>query len=260
MTRDQSRIGPTPAGQKPKFTPADFLEIIDRLPVECPLVGGQAVALWAERYGLVGDEGQSVTSADIDFWGSRGDLMAMAKSLKRKAIFPHQYEMTVWAGAIEITIAGRKTLVEFLHTIPGLDTNDPDKASVKEGYPTGSVRKMLSVLTPVSLVLAKLHALRHFDQKEREDELHLRVCLQASNRFLQELLGQREVRQVLWNCERLIAAAHLKPYRRLQSQHKLDVLNGIPIDEMRRERASQNQSAEDRRRLSNFVNVRWKEV
>ena len=126
-------------------------------------MGGQAVAWWAAKYGVTVGPGHGpalLTSVDIDFWGGRDDLTELAKGLGRKPIFPSQYEMTVWVGAIELQIQGEKTLAEFLHTIPGLDTNDPDKASVEQEYQAHSVRKIIQVLTPVSLVLVKLHAVR----------------------------------------------------------------------------------------------------
>ena len=261
MKPDQTRAGKARLKHPPaRFTPAEFSEVIACLSEGCPLIGGQAVALWAQRYGIVGDNGQAVTSADIDFWGSRDDLKALAAALHRKAVFPAEYEMTVWVGAIELTIHGKKTLVEFVHTVPGLDTNDPAQASVEQEYAAGSVRKAIPVLSPVSLTLAKLHALRHFNQEAREDESHLRVSLLASHRFLQELLKQQEIRPMLWNCERLIAASYLKPYRRLQLQYKLDLLSAIPVEDIRRESAKQDQSAEDRRRLGNFVEVRWNQI
>src|SRR5438094_219658 len=113
-----------------RFKPEDFAEVIANVPEGCPLIGGQAVAWWAARYGLTGKDGGAITSADIDFWGDRQDLVVVAKALHRKAVFPHEYEMTVWVGAIPLRIHGSNTLVEFLHTVPGLDTNDPTKASV----------------------------------------------------------------------------------------------------------------------------------
>jgi hypothetical protein len=241
-----------------RFTPGEFAEVVSGLAEGCPLIGGQAVALWAQRYGLLSDDGQAVTSADIDFWGSREDLKALAAALHRKPIFPADYEMTVWVGAIELSIQGKKTLVEFLHTVPGLDTNDPAKASVEQEYVAGSIRKTILVLSPISLTLAKLHALRHFNQEGREDESHLRLTLQASNRFLQELLKAQEIRQLLWNCERLITVSCLKPYRKLQSQHQIDLLSAIPIKNMRRE--NESRSPEDARRLSKFLEVRWRQL
>src|SRR6266704_2226107 len=151
---DQSHYGEGRRGRKEeRFAPSDFWEVFAKLPEECSLIGGQAVALWAERYGLRGDKGDAITSADIDFWGERRDLIAVAKALQRRAVFPHEYEMTVWVGAIPLKVDGRETLVEFLHTVPGLDTNDPVKASVDQQYEAKSVKKIIPVLSPVSLVI-----------------------------------------------------------------------------------------------------------
>lgn len=95
------------------------------------MIGGQAVAHWANRFGTT-PTNHPITSKDIDFWGSRADVETLAKRLKRPAIFPHAYEMTVWAGAIEISIKGQTTLVEMLHTVPGLDANQPDQAAITQ--------------------------------------------------------------------------------------------------------------------------------
>jgi hypothetical protein len=42
-----------PEKQRPKnriFVPSDFGEVIQNIPEECPLVGGQAVAWWAHAF------------------------------------------------------------------------------------------------------------------------------------------------------------------------------------------------------------------
>ena len=60
-----------------KLKPSDFLTILRAVPADCVLIGGQAVAWWAERYGIkavVKGKDQEVTSRDIDFWGTREDL------------------------------------------------------------------------------------------------------------------------------------------------------------------------------------------
>jgi len=259
MTRIQRALAPV-AERAARLAPGDFSEVISHLPDECPVIGGQAVAWWAARYQLTGDKGEAITSAGIDFWGSREDLKQMAKALGRKPIFPNEYEMTVWVGAIQLNIHGWNTVAEFLHTVPGLDTNDPAKASVEQQYAAGSLRKTIPILSPVSSVIAKLHCLRHFKQDQREDELHLRISLAASHQFLTELLRQHEIRQVLWNCERLIAASRLKPYRRLQAKYSLDILCAIPIKEIRLEAENQSQTEVDRKRLINFAQVRWEEL
>lgn len=246
-----------------RFTPVDFAEILLKVPEGCPVVGGQAVAWWAAKYRIgAGREGQNepITSVDIDFWGGRDDLHELARRLGRGVVLPHAYEMTVWVGAIPLNVQGQKTVVEFLHTIPGLDTNDPNRASVGQDYDVPSGRRVLQFLSPVSLVLAKLHALRHFDQKERQDELHLRASLAASAAFIAQLLSQKAVREALWNAERLIEAHQLKPYAKLAAKCGFEVLSAVPIKRMKQVCRDESSDASDRKRISNFCNLRWPQV
>ncbi len=168
--------------------------------------------------------------------------------------------MTVWVGAVQITIQGQPTLVEFLHTIPGLDTNNPTTACVEQEYAEHSVKRRLSIMTPVSLVLTKLHALRHFNQETRQDELHLKVSIQAFRRFIMELVEAREVRLALWNWRRLVECHRTKPNRRLEKEHRFKILDAIPISEMRQESENPKQSMEAREKLKNFCRLHWPRV
>jgi len=51
--------------------------------------------------------------------------------------------------------------------------------------------------------------------------------------------------------------ASLKAYRRLEKQGDFQILPAIPITDLRRAVMDRRQSEPNRRRLSNFVNVRW---
>jgi hypothetical protein len=239
------------------FVPSDFGEVIQKVPDQCPLVGGQAVAWWAQAYC---PSDKPITSCDIDFWGFREDLNTLARALGQKPILPHHYEMTAWVGGIPMILKGEKTLVEFINTVPGLDVFNPEKASVRQLFSTGKQQKKLLVLSPVSLVLAKLHALRAFDQTERQDEQHLRVSLATANHFISQLLREAKIKQVLWNIERLIAASQNKPYQRLEAQHGFKVLSAIPIQQIREAASGDSLPEEDRNRLRNFQKLRWPQV
>ena len=218
------------------------------------------MAWWAARYRLTGKGGEPITSSDIDFWGGREDLAQLARALRRKPIYPNEYEMTVWAGAVELNIKGEKTLAEFLHSIPGLDTPYPEKASVTQTYRAKAVEKKFQALSPVSLVLTKLHALRRFGQKDRNDELHLKVCLKSSRLFIAELLAGQDARPALRECERLIAADQSKPYRKLEKEGQFNLLDAVPIAEIQRAADRPDQPPDNRQRLRNFINLRWEQV
>jgi len=249
-----------PDGDRGAFRPVDFARVLVQLPEGCPIVGGQAVVWWAERYKITPAKHQPLTSEDIDFWGGRADLEQVASRLGIKPIFPQAHEMSVWAGAIPIIIDGHKSLADFLHTIPGLDVIDPDQASIKQQFSFNEGRRTLEVLSPISLVLAKLHALRHFDQKDRQDEMHLRVCLEASVAFLSEILAMGELRQLFWNLERLIAAHRLKAYQRLEKEYGFNLLDSIPIAAIERTANDPQRSAEYREKLLGFLTHRWRQV
>lgn len=235
-----------------RLKPDDFRLVLENIPAECPLVGGQAVAWWAKRYDIR-PEGQEVTSRDIDFWGSREDLKLLASRLGRPAIFPNAYEMTVWVGAIQLSINGKTSLVEIIHTVPGLDTNEPEQASVLEEF----AGRQLYVLSPVSLVLSKLHALRHFDQSDRQDKEHLLVCLEASGHYLKELLAVGHVKVVLREVERLISVQATKPAHRLERTHRFKLLSAIPIEAFRPAAKNPALPMIERQRLKNFLAKRW---
>ncbi|MGB0583164.1 MAG: hypothetical protein ACPGVU_26060, partial [Limisphaerales bacterium] len=140
--------------------------------------------------------------------------------------WPHKYDMTVLVGALAIKIGDTKSSIEVLHTVPGLDHADPD--TVATSAQIEKTENKFQVLTPVSLLLVKLHALRHFDQEDRNDLPHLQMCIQTSARFIAEILTDTKV--ALWNCNRILHASKLKPYVKLSQEHGFNLLNAIPMD------------------------------
>lgn len=255
------RIKPRPLpvpDKDAKLQPTDFLDVLRAVPADCVLIGGQAVAWWSQRYGIspvIRGKAQAVTSRDIDFWGTRDDLLRIASRLKRPPALPNRYELTLLVGAIELEAAGKKTALEVLHAVPGLDSNNPLTVSVSETLGTGKGK--LLVMSPVSLVLTKLHAVRHFSQEDRQDLMHLQVCLQTSKAFIAEVLAQ-DVRLALWNCNRLIDAQRQKPNSKLEQKHGFRILEAVPIDAIKDH--AKKADVENRDRLSKFLRLQWPRV
>lgn len=237
------------------FGPLDFAEVLKHIPDDCPLVGGQAVAWWADVFAL--ETERPITSSDIDFWGFREDVEKLAAALNVKPVWPHQYEMTVWVGGIPLKVNGELTVVDFINTVPGLDVIYPERASVNQSYTAGSVTRNVLVLSPVSLVLAKLHALKAFDQANRQDEWHLRLSLATAARFVEDLLRQKEIKLALWNVERIIAASQHIRNRKLEQKFQFDLKSAVPIAAIERTATDPELLAEDRERLNRFLGARW---
>lgn len=243
------------AAKRRIFGPRDFAEVLKHIPDDCPLVGGQAVAWWADVFAL--ETERPLTSSDIDFWGFREDVEKLAAALNAKPVWPHQYEMTVWVGGIPLKINGELTVVDFINTVPGLDVIYPEKASVNQSYAVGPVTRNVLVLSPVSLVLAKLHALKAFDQANRQDKWHLRLSLAATARFLENLLRQKEIRVALWNVERILAASQHSRNRKLEQRFHFDLKSAVPIAAIERAATDPELAEEERGRLNRFLRTRW---
>ena len=135
-----------------------------------------------------------------------------------------------------------------------------EKASIPQLFSTGDTQKNLLVLSPVSLVLAKLYALRTFDQDGRQDVLHLKTCLVTADQFIKQLLQETKTKQALWNVGRLIAANQYKPYRRLQEKHGFEILSAVPLMQIQETAESNTLPEEDQNRLQNVQSKQWPQV
>lgn len=242
-----------------KFKPGDFDVVLQNIPPHCVLIGGQAVAWWAERYSIKNPAGDRVeaTSKDIDFWGSRDDLFQIATRLNKAPVFPDPREMTLLIGAIEVSVAGKKTVLEMLRRVPGLDVEDPNAVALPEAI--ASTGSETLILTPVSLVLTKLHGLRRFPQNDRQDLLHLQISLAACQEFLSEVV-LRDTSYTLWNCNRLIRASQESRNQRLERKYLFRILSAIPIANMRAAAERASLPGQDRERLQRFLKLQWPRI
>lgn len=236
------------------LTISDCAQVLAHAGEAIPLIGGQAVGWWALRFQgqLPAEFSAPVTSRDIDFWADREQMDQYAELLQVRPRYPHRYEMTVLAGVIPLEINGQRTSIEFLHTVPGLDVNDPDAATVLQEMDGMRFR----VLDPVSLTCTKLHALRNFEQKERQDLYHLSVCLAVCQPFVEEAL-RRSVRTGIWYSERLIRNCLRQNNQRLMERHQLEWKPSIPLAAIESLRDTDALPAPERERLKNFLEKRW---
>lgn len=237
-----------------RLKPADFFEVMRNIPPTCVLIGGQAVGWWAERYRLTDKE---ISSKDIDFWGKPADLFQVAKALKATAITPSEYEMTFLSGAIALVINDKKTTLEMLHAVPGLDIAQPRSVAMLEKI--GKSENKILVLSPVFLALTKLHSLRQFSQEGRQDLFHLQLSLQASRHFISEILDQN-AKIALWHCNQIIVAQKKRANQIAEQKHGFQLLSGIPIENIKLRSRDKHLPPSDQERLQNFIQHQWSRV
>lgn len=234
------------SAEPPSFSVDDFTPFL--LQSEgLSLIGGQAVSWWEQRYLA---PNQSIVSRDLDFWTEREEMECFLDRLKLTARLPHRYEMTVLLGVADIMIRGLPSQIEFLHTVPGLDVSSREAATVEQKCESGGIR----VLDPISLTLTKLHALRNFDQTDRLDLLHLKICIAASREFIIECLAA-DPELAHWHVERLAKATLQKRNWRVAMDGKANLLDAFPVGELR-----QNCGQEGCEAFARFLEIRWPEI
>jgi len=234
------------SSERPTFSVSDFRSYLKNSE-GLTLIGGQAVAWWDERY-LEPDF--PIVSRDIDFWTEREELEAFLKRTELKARYPHRYEMTVLLAVADIAVGGQSSRIEFLHTVPGLDTTNRETVTMEQTLDDARIQ----ILDPISLALTKLHALRNFDQTDRLDALHLKVCIASAHEFLKECLPS-DPDLTLWHVERLAKAALQKRNQRVASEYELNLLDGIPIEQIETT-ATDTQNE----KLLRFLDIRWPQI
>lgn len=126
------------------------------------LVGGQAVNFWAEHYRTraldLGDG--PFTSADIDFTGTRQEILTSAKRLGGTALLPEAFAPPPSSGIVIFRDDdGFEHTIDFLMAVYGVD-DGVDRRSVpiemldEHGAPTG-VR--FRVMQPVDCLWSRVH-------------------------------------------------------------------------------------------------------
>ena len=101
--------------------------------------------------------------------------------------------------------------------------------------------------------------MRNFRQEKRQDALHLKVYLHTSNCFIVDALEQSE-KLAPWYIERILRLAVQPRHIRLANEHEIDLLQAVPISQIK-SWASDSQSRGDKGKLlNNFLNLRWPEV
>lgn len=195
---------------------------------ELVLVGGQAVAFWAQRYAdrLTEQCRQRLplVSKDIDFWGDAEVVRALARSAHARPVFPHPYERTSLAGIVKVKVHDQETVMEVLTGLLGLDASDP--ADVAQPEVIAGIR--LQILEPVSLLHTKVHGLVSYDQKERNDRFHMEILFTLAGCFVEELMSKGELEPAMWQTERVFKLSEGKNGRKLLQREQLSVLEAVP--------------------------------
>jgi hypothetical protein len=192
---------------------------------EEPLIGGQAVNYWAERYLSVEPELrqlQPFTSEDIDFKGGVEDVRRIARQLKLVPVLPPKVTMSALAGTIPFRIGDLRSNIEVVRRVPGV--RGAIESTAIEAELDG---KIIRVLDPISLLASKLELVATVSQEKRRDVTHLKILLPCVRSFLAEFLERVELEEIpaghwLGAVNRVLELTGSRRTRRIAKEHQID--------------------------------------
>jgi len=217
----------------------DLLKVFDELDTEALVVGGQAVNFWAEAFEEEEPElhqYQPFTSADLDLYrpepSTRRVLDAWAEHVETERD-PFGKAFTIVSRTYVIRRSGANPLlVDELKMVSGLALSEVRKSSVEVEFSGMQVR----VLTPMACLKAKLYNLANLDQRDRQDERHVRILIPCTRAFIRRLLREAQatgkLRPALNSLEQLLSLTSRRQVVQTARFHHLDLLEGVPLADL----------------------------
>lgn len=108
---------------------AGILELSDK----AFIVGGQALNLWAERYGAIEELAAygPYTSKDLDYFGHREAAQKLADALRGTVYVPQGDDHTPQTAVVKAVIAGQEVEIDFLYHIKGVEAASLERQAVE---------------------------------------------------------------------------------------------------------------------------------
>jgi len=211
----------------------DVDTILTHCGTEPLLVGGQALAFWANHYGVAPPPplAGAVTS-DIDFLGLQAHARALARHLPEwQLVIAKMDDHGGQAAKLYKSVEDTVKQVDYLTSVVGLE-NDSLHARAVTIELDDEVK--FRVLHPLDLFESRLQNYRHLPSKRGpQSRAQVAYALGVVSRYLAERIRERDSsRKLLDIAERIIQLAGQKPLLRACIACGIDPLAAIPANRL----------------------------
>jgi hypothetical protein len=195
------------------------------------LVGGQALAFWADHLGVVRPpELESGVTADADFIGDASLARKLGQVLGWTTWVPSLDDATPQTGKVTKRLQGGSVKqVDFLSGVAGLTTKDLVRRAIELKIPkVGNLR----VIHPVDVLDSRIQNLHLLSSKRNASGLaQARLAIDVVNAFVRAEIDADGERAGLRLLERLVDIAADLSARQVFLRHAIDPLDAVPIDD-----------------------------
>ena len=215
------------------LTPEDVQKILSICSPRGLLVGGQALAFWADH--LQVERPQNLVSgvtADADFIGDSALAKDLAKRLGWQVWIPALDDSTPQTGKVtHRTKSGEVKQVDFLSGVVGLTTKDLARRAIDLEMPEiGHLR----VIHPIDVLDSRIQNLHLLPEKRTDAGIaQARLAVDVARAFIRQEIATRDERAGLKLLERVADIAGDMAAVRVFLLYGIDPLEGVPLDDFR---------------------------
>jgi hypothetical protein len=215
------------------LTPADVQKILSICSPRGLLVGGQALAFWADHLrverplNLV-----SGVTADADFIGDSALAKDLARRLGWQVWIPSLDDSTPHTGKVtHRTKSGEVKQVDFLSGVVGLTTKDLARRAIEMEMPNNG---HLRVIHPIDVLDSRIQNLHLLPEKRTAAGIaQARLAVDVARAFIRQEVATRDERTGLKLLERVADIAGDIAAVRVFLLYGIDPLKGIPLEDFR---------------------------
>jgi len=210
---------------------AEVVEILRVSGKRAILVGGQALAVWRNFYGI--DLPPALTAnltRDADFIGTAETaLMVKSGLVNRKWRLEQVKPGTLSPVTAQLTLKSANGIkeIDFLNSIVGLRTDDVRRRAVPVELRNGVI---VTVLHPLDVLASRLHNIAEIPDKRNDKGVaQAELAIQIAGAFLRDTLAHGSERELFNQVERIRIIVTQDPVAEVCRQFALDVLSCVPL-------------------------------
>lgn len=215
------------------LTPAEVQKILSICSPRGLLVGGQALAFWADH--LLVERPVNLVSgvtADADFIGNSGLAKDLARRLGWQIWIPTLDDSTPQTGKVtHRTKNGEVKQVDFLSGVVGLSTKDLARRAIELEIPEiGHLR----VIHPIDVLDSRIQNLHLLPEKRTDAGIaQARLAVDVARAFIRQVVATRDERAGLKLLERVADIASDIGAVRVFLLYGIDPLKGVALEDFR---------------------------
>lgn len=225
MTTDRQVAAP--------LTSREVEQILSICSPEGTLVGGQALAFWADHLGVTRPAPlASGVTADADFIGDSALAKELGKHLGWRTWIPALDDASPQTGKVTQRLQnGGVKQVDFLSSVVGLTTKDITRRAVEMEVPDIG---LLRIMHPIDVLDSRIQNLHLLPEKRTDAGVaQAQLSVGVARAFIRKDVATRGERAGLKLLERIVEIAHDHAAIRVFLLYGIDPLEAVPLDAFR---------------------------